>query len=62
MNPFSTKKQKSHFAKSNSNLNLIRSNKREISIIQEVKENYTKIKMRNPQKTKYIKVHLFQTN
>ena len=44
MNPFSLKNQKFHFTKSNSNLNLVRSNKREISIIQEVKENNTKSK------------------
>ena len=44
MNPFLSKSQKSHLVKSNSNLNLVRANKREISIIQEVKENYTKSK------------------
>ena len=42
--PLKKTKLLSHLEKSNSNVNILRSNKREISIIQEVKENNTKTK------------------
>ena len=52
MNSFSPKKQLSHLEKNN--INVVRSNKREISIIQEVKENYTKSKIsKSPKENKY---------
>ena len=52
MNSFSPKKQLSPLEKNN--INVVRSNKREISIIQEVKENYTKSKIsKSPKENKY---------